>query len=288
MGLFKRKKNIEPQVETKEVEEVESAEPVDGKIQKVSFNEIESYRTQDPEKINDAFYGKKITVFEKLSRVNPDLEIISGDKITSELIHECIEKIDRIYYTINLGIKDYIEKLVLSHPDLCFIAVNKDTKEVVAYLYCFAMTERATVNFLLGNINFENMKDDMFASSDSEGLINLNISEIAVIPEYQKNSTYNSLFSAFVSALAEKARKNIFVNYMFLEISNVFEREIANAMKFKITTDKYERKVAGNVFNPKNFIAISTSQELVEAYSTGIAKKFMKLQQNYNYLFDEE
>ena len=91
-----------------------------------------------------------------------------------------------------------------------------------------------------------------------------------------------------VEKLTEMANENIYVNYMFLEISNVFEREIAKAMKFKITTDKYERKVAGNVFNPKNFVAIATSQELMEAYSTPTAKKFMKLQQNYNYLFDEE
>ena len=283
MALFKRNKKKEPEVVVEKEEE-----QISGTVQKVSFNEIESYRTQDPEKINDAFYGKKITVFEKLSQKNPDIEIVTGKDITEKIIDECIETIDRIYYTINLSIKDYIKNLVLNRPELCFVAVEKETKKVVGYLYCFAMTERATVNFLLGHNSFENMKDEMFLPAKNEGLFNLNISEIAVVPEYQKNSTYQTIYSALVEKLTEMANENIYVNYMFLEISNVFEREIAKAMKFKITTDKYERKVAGNVFNPKNFVAIATSQELMEAYSTPTAKKFMKLQQNYNYLFDEE
>ena len=257
-----------------------------GTVEKVSFNEIESDNQQNPDKIYNEELGTKITVFETPAKVHGDLEVINGFAISEALIIECINKIDKIYYTINLEIKDYIKNLILAHPELCFILLDRTTGQIVGYLYCLALNELGTVNFLLGNETFEDMSDNIYANKDSEGLFNLNVAEFAVLPEYQNNETYQSLFSGLAKALTEQAKQHRYVNYSFIEISNIFEREFASAMGYTTINDtKNARKMAGAKFDVNHFSNIVGFDELKAAYETDEAKEYLKLQQDYNYLF---
>ena len=257
------------------------------KIEKVSSVEIYKDNQENPDRIYDEKYGQPINVFSQPSSINSNLEVISGKGINEALILECINKIDSIYYQINLAIKDYIVNLILKHPELCYILYDKSTGNLVGYLYCFALTEIGTVNFLLGNETFETMSDEIFANpSTMEGLFNLNIAEFAMLPEYQTNENYHALFAALATSLAELTKRNCYVNYSFIEISNIFEREFAKAMNYETINDtKNNRKMAGNVFDYKHFQNIATYDKLKEAYETPEAEEFLKLQQNYNYLF---
>ena len=257
-----------------------------GTVEKVSFNEIESDNQQNPDKIYNEALGSKITVFEQPAKVHDDLEVINGFAISEALIMECINKIDKIYYTINLEIKDYIKDLILKHPELCFILLDRTTGQIVGYLYCLALNELGTVNFLLGNETFENMSENIYADKDSEGLFNLNVAEFAVLPEYQNNETYQSLFAGLAKALVEQAAKHRYVNYSFIEISNIFEREFASAMGYTTINDTQNaRKMAGAKFDVNHFSNIVGFDALKAAYETEEAKEYLKLQQDYNYLF---
>lgn len=268
MGWFSRKKNNERVVE------------------KISLTEIESDNQQNPDKIYNDEFGKEITLFKQKTDIHEDLEVISGSAINEALIMECINKIDKIYYTINLEIKDYIKDMILKHPEFCFILLDRTKGEIVGYLYCLALNELGTVNFLMGNETFENMSENIFADTESEGLFNLNVSEFAVLPEYQNNKTYQSLFSGLVKALTEQAAKHRYVNYSFIEISNIFEREFAKAMNYDIVNDTANsRKMAGDKFDVNHFENIVGFEELKAAYETEEAKQYLALQQDYNYLF---
>ena len=269
MGWFSKKK--------KDTEKV---------VEKVSFNEIESSNQQNPDKIYDDAYGKDITVFKQKSDVHEDLEVINGFGVNEALIMECINKIDKIYYSINLEIKEYINNLILKHPEFCFILLDRSKGEIVGYLLCLGLNELGTVKFLMGQETFENMSDDIFADKDSEGLFNLNVAEFAVLPEYQNNKTYQSLFSGLAKRLSEEAAKHRYVNYSFIEISNIFEREFANAMNYTIVNDTANnRKMAGAKFDVNHFENIVGFDELKAAYETEEAKQYLALQQDYNYLF---
>jgi hypothetical protein len=268
MGWFSKKKNNERVVE------------------KISLTEIESDNQQNPDKIYNDEFGKEITLFKQKTDIHEDLEVINGSAINEALIMECINKIDKIYYTINLEIKDYIKDMILKHPEFCFILLDRTKGEIVGYLYCLALNELGTVNFLMGNETFENMSENIFADTESEGLFNLNVSEFAVLPEYQNNKTYQSLFSGLVKALTEQAAKHRYVNYSFIEISNIFEREFAKAMNYDIVNDtSNSRKMAGAKFDVNQFENIVGFEELKAAYETEEAKQYLALQQDYNYLF---
>lgn len=255
-------------------------------VEKVSFNEIESSNQQNPDKIyNDAF-GKDITVFKQKSDVHEDLEVINGFGVNEALILECINKIDKIYYSINLEIKEYIKDMILRHPEFCFILLDRSKGEIVGYLLCLGLNELGTVNFLMGNETFENMHENIFAEKTSEGLFNLNVSEFAVLPEYQNNKTYQSLFSGLVKKLTEEAANHRYVNYSFIEISNIFEREFADAMNYTTVNETANsRKMAGAKFNVEHFKNIVGYEDLKAAYETEEAKQYLALQQDYNYLF---
>lgn len=255
-------------------------------VEKVSFNEIESVNQQNPDKIYNEEFGKEITVFQEKSNVHEDLEVINGFGVNEALIMECINKIDKIYYSINLEIKEYIRDMILKHPEFCFILLDRTKGEIVGYLLCLGLNELGTVRFLMGQETFENMSENIFADKTEEGLFNLNVAEFAVLPEYQNNRTYQSLFSGLVKALTEEAAKHRYVNYSFIEISNIFEREFAKAMNYTVVNDtENSRKMAGAKFNVDAFENIVGFKALKAAYETEDAKKYLALQQDYNYLF---
>jgi len=269
MGWFNKKK--------KETDKV---------VEKVSFNEIESVNQQNPDKIYNEEFGKEITVFKEKSNVHEDLEVINGFGVNEALIMECINKIDKIYYSINLEIKEYIRDMILKHPEFCFILLDRTKGEIVGYLLCLGLNELGTVKFLMGQETFENMSEGIFADKESEGLFNLNVAEFAVLPEYQNNKTYQSLFSGLVDALVKEASKHRYVNYSFIEISNIFEREFAEAMNYTTVNDTANnRKMAGAKFDYNKFENIVGFEALKAAYETDEAKQYLALQQDYNYLF---
>lgn len=272
------------------VEEIKAFE-ASGKVEKVSFNEIESCNQQDPRRINDKNYGKNFVFLEVKSKPNPNLKIVSGKDITDELIDECIDKIDRIYYTINLGITDYIKALVKTHPELCFIAVDKKTGSAVGYLYTFAMTGKSTVDFLLGNISFEKMTESDFLEEGFKGLFNLNIAEFAVVPEYQAKETYHAIFAEFIKAVAKKASEGAYINYYFLEISNVFEKKIAEALGFKLLSEskvEENRKLAGSLFHYRKFNMLQNFDLLFRAYTTKEAVSYLHNVKDYTNILNED
>lgn len=255
-------------------------------VETVSADDIEAINQQSFEKITDDDYGSKITVFEEESEINPDLEVITGFAISEALINECVKKIDKFYYSINASIREYIVNLILKHPDLCYILLDKSKGEIVGYMYCLPMNDRGTVNFLLGNEDFEHMNETLFSPLYQEGLFNINIAEIAVLPEYKVNSTYQTLFSAFLGTLTDLAHKGKFVNYMFMEISCVFERRIARALEFDyLTKTDIDRIMAGRVFDPTFFKNIKTYPKFIEVYQNKEAEAVLAKQQDYNKIF---
>lgn len=259
-------------------------------VEKVSFNEIESDNQQNPDKINNENYGTRFDFLEKEGAVDEYLDIISGDRLTAGVIEECIDKIDRIYYTINLEIKDYIKNLVLSHPEFCFIAKNKMTGEVVGYLYMFALTSKCTLDFLLGNVSFESLKDEHFLPAGYTGLFNLNIAEFAVVPEWQNSRTYRTLFVEAVKALASKAEQGCYVNFAYLEISNVFERQLAQALGLQVLSGskiEKDRKIAGSVFNYEVFRHLSNYNLLANAYTTQNAAIALSNVKDYSKMLED-
>ncbi len=252
----------------------------------VPEEDIESINQQSFEKIIDDDYREPITVFEKKSEINPDLEVITGFAISEALINECVKKIDKLYYSINASIRTYIVNLVLTYPDLCYILLDKSKGEIIGYMYCFPMNNRGTVNFLLGNEDFEHMNETLFSPLHEEGLFNINIAEIAVLPEYKNNSTYQTLFNALIKDLTNLAHKGKFVNYMFMEISCVFERRIATALGFEyLTKTDIDRIMAGKVFDPTFFKNIESYPKFIEVYKNNEAKAVMANQQDYSKIF---
>lgn len=252
----------------------------------VSEDDVEAINQQTFENITDDDYREPITVFEESSEINPDLEVITGFAISEALINECVKKIDKFYYSINANIREYIVNLVLKHPDLCYILLDKSVGEIVGYMYCLPMNSRGTVNFLLGNEDFEHMNDSLFSPLHEEGLFNINIAEIAVLPEYKNNTTYQTLFSALLSTLTDLAHKGKFVNYMFMEISCVFERRVARALGFEyLTKTDIDRIMAGRVFDPTFFKNITTYPKFIEVYQNKEAEAVLAKQQDYNKIF---
>jgi len=259
-------------------------------VEKVSFNEIESDNQQNPDKINNENYGTRFDFLDREGNIDEYLEIVNGDRLTAGIVEECIEKIDRIYYTINLEIKDYIKNLVLSHPELCFIAKNKMTGEVVGYLYMFALTSKCTVDFLLGNVSFESLKEEHFLPEGYTGLFNLNIAEFAVVPEWQNSRTYRTLFSEAVKALAKKAESGCYVNFEYIEISNVFERQLAQALGLSILSGskiEKDRKIAGSVFNYETFRNLANYHLLATAYTTIDATNALSNVKDYSKMLED-
>lgn len=265
-------------------------EVTEQKVSKVSFEEIESDNQQNPNKIYNENFGKTLDFLEKVGNTDEYLDIVTGDRITAELIDECIEKIDRIYYTINLSIKDYIKELILNHPDMCFIAKNKMTGEVVGYIYMFALTSKCTVNFLLGNTSFETMVEEHFLPNGFKGLFNLNIAMCAFVPDWQNNRTFRTVFVAAVKELARKAENGCYVNYSYLEISNIFERTLAEALGMSIISNSNvleERKIAGCMFDYKKFVNVPGYEALEKAYTTPEAVEELSQAKDYSKFFED-
>lgn len=252
----------------------------------ITEEDIETINQQSFEKITNDDFREPITVFEEKSEISPDLEVITGFAISEALINECVKKIDKLYYSINASIREYIVNLVLKHPDLCYILLDKSKGEIIGYLYCFPMNDRGTINFLLGNEDFEHMNETLFSPLYEEGLFNINIAEIAVLPEYKNNATYHTLFNALLKDLTDLAYKGKFVNYMFMEISCVFERRVARALDLEyLTKTNNDRIMAGKVFDPTFFKNLEYYPKFIEVYQNKEAEAVMANQQDYNKIF---
>lgn len=211
-----------------------------------------------------------------------NLSVVYGLDTTIELMDKCIKQIDRVYYKDSTTDSELIKKLVFENPQFCFIIVDNETTDVVGYLYCFPTTEEVTLNFLKGNKTFKELKLEDMDPFRGEGLYNLFIASLALKKEYHTKSVRRMLFECFINQVIAMGKRDMFINYIYMELASDFEREVCKLFDIqKLTTNKVNREIYGGLFDLERFIKVDNYLAMFTLYDTEHANKFLRFRRDY-------
>lgn len=211
-----------------------------------------------------------------------DIAVIYGYDVNTELMDGCIKEIDSEFYSGATTDPEAIKSWVFEHPQFCFVLEEKSTKKVVGYMYCFPMTEEATLGFLKGERTFKELTLDDMDPFVGEGLYNLYIASLAVKEKYHDMDVRRMLFECFLNQAISLAKEDMYINYIFMEIAGDYEYEICRCFDIqKITENKLKREIYGGLFDLKRFIRLDNYDAIDAVYDTKHAKKILMFKEDY-------
>ena len=211
-----------------------------------------------------------------------DVCVVYGLDITTEIMDKCINQIDRVYYPKSTTNSEDIKSWVFEHPQFCFVMLNEESGDVLGYLYCFPLTEKATMGFLQGKRTFGDLKLEDFDDFTEEGIYNLYIASLGLRKEVHNKEVRRLLFECFINQSIQFAKRDMYVNYVFMEIASEFEKEICRLFNIeKLTTNIKNREIYGGPFDLKRFVRLDNYLAVEAVYDTVHAKKILRFKRDY-------
>lgn len=218
-----------------------------------------------------------------------NISVVYGLDITTALMDKCINQIDKIYYPNSTTDSELIKSWVFEHPQFCFVMVDNNTEDVIGYLYCFPLKEEVTLDFLRGKKTFKDLKLEDMDGFIGEGIYNLYIASLAIKDKYHKKDVRRMLFECFINQSIAFAKRDMFINYIFMEIANDFEKEICRLFNIeKLTTNIKNREIFGGLFDLNRFIRLDNYLAVDAVYDTMHANKILKFRRDYTPLIKNE
>ena len=218
-----------------------------------------------------------------------DVSVIYGLDITTELMDKCINQIDKVYYPDSTTNSEEIKSWVFEHPQFCFVMIDNKTSAVLGYLYCFPLNEETTLEFLRGKKTFKDLKLDDMDGFIGEGIYNLYIASLGLRKEVHNKDVRRLLFECFINQSIEFAKRDMFINYVFMEIASDFEKEICRLFDIeKLTTNIKNREIFGGLFDLKRFVRLDNFDAVSAVYDTIHARKILKFRKDYTSIIKAE
>lgn len=218
-----------------------------------------------------------------------DVSVIYGLDITTALMDKCIKQIDKVYYANSTTDSEDIKSWVFEHPQFCFVMVDNKTENVLGYLYCFPLKEEITLEFLRGKKTFKDLKLEDMDGFIGEGIYNLFVASLGLRKEVHNKDVRRLLFECFINQSIEFAKRDMFVNYIFMEIASDFEKEICRLFNIeKLTTNTKKREIYGGPFDLNRFVRLDNYDAVSAVYDTIHANKILRFRRDYTPMIKEE
>ena len=218
-----------------------------------------------------------------------NVTVVNGFDITSDIIDKCINQIDKVYYPKSTTDPESIKSWVLDHSEFCFVMIDNSSSDVMGYLYCFPTTEDCTIEYLKGSKTFKDLNNDSFDDLVGAGIYNLYIASLGLRDEFHNGYVRRLLFECFVNQVIEFAKRDMFINYIYMEIASKFEKEICHLFNLeKLSDNILKREMFGGMLDLKRFIKLDNYLALEAVYSTIHAKEILKFRHDYTKLIKSE
>ncbi|MBE5736271.1 MAG: hypothetical protein E7356_02800 [Clostridiales bacterium] len=192
----------------------------------------------------------------------------SGKDITDDLIYRCF-KLDNVFYKQDFQWNTFgIENIIKKYPQMCFIFIDKDKKNIVGYSYWLPIKTEVFQQFIDNKTALLDIKEEYCTGYNSSN-INLFLGGEAFVPGYDLNNLHLAIENIFQYHILCLAQKNIKINLVaFDSVCQYDEEFLVKRTNVKNCIDKSNCKFYYDKYDPRTFYNQSKyCNELIKYYT---------------------